>query len=376
MGVKINGLNFTVVKGNELAGQLGLKDGQQIVGRLLGTSQNEALLQLAGKTIPARMEGTQLAAGTMALFRVSLAANGTVKLKVVAELNGAETVAKFRELTADPRLLPAVCAALQEYGLPVSMENIAKVLENRSVFENILSQPLAPQGLAFLLKQQLPLTMRTILLAWLYQDRDLRNYLWNTLRNSPVVKTNPALLPKVIDLSDVPAGAVQPEVIVNQTPEEAAPGTLGPQSPETLSEGEALQLKTLLEQSANLERLVNASSADGTEVTIPLLVKGNSDSVEEYRVQWREKLSDAAQPERETLIRLAIPTENLGEIHLAMLVSATRFRIGFKVESGMIRDYFLQYLPDLQRALGIQAQIAVSLQDPANNSDSRFDLWM
>lgn len=372
--MKINGLNFTVVKGNELVGQLSLKDGQQIVGRLLDSSQQEALLQLAGKTIPVRMEGTQLAAGTIALFRVSLPANGTVELKVLAELNGGETVAKFRELTADPRLLSAVYAALQEYGLPVSTENIATILANRSVFDNLLLQPLEPQVLAFLLKQQLPLTKGNILLAWLYRDRELRNYLWNTLRNSPVVKANPALLPKVIDLPDVPAGAVHPEVVVNQTQEQAVLGTVGPQPSETLSEGEVFRLKTLLEQSANLERLVNAGSADGMEVTIPFLVKTNVDSIAEYRVQWREKAT--AQPERETLIRLAIPTDNMGEIHLAMLVSATRIRIGFKVESGMVRDYLLQYLPDLQTALGIRAQIAVSLKDPANNNDSRFELWM
>ncbi|HYH05274.1 MAG TPA: hypothetical protein VEC37_19450 [Bacillota bacterium] len=374
--MEINGLNLTVVKGNELVGQLGLKDGQQIVGRLLSTSQHEALLQLAGKTIQTRLEGTQLAVGTLALFRVSLTESGTVELKVLTQLNGAEAAAKLAEQTADPRFQSAVYAALQEYGLAVSTENIALVLKNSSVFGDKWQQSLNPRVFAFLLKQKLPLTAGTVLLTWLYQDRDLRNYLWNSLHNSSVMQRNPTLLPKVIDLPDIRTGAAQPEFPVTQNMEGAVPAAPGPKLPESLSEREALQLKTLLEQSANLELTVNPRPTDGTEVILPLLVNLSANLVEEYRIRWREKGSNAAQPEREEWLRLTIPTENLGEINLAMLVSASRIRVGIKVESGTVKEYLLQHLPDLQTVLGAQAQISVLLNDSANKTDSRFDLWM
>ncbi|HEY8464271.1 MAG TPA: hypothetical protein VIM29_09675 [Bacillota bacterium] len=347
-----------ILKTGVWGGNLILQDGQRIIGKIIGSAPDGVLLQLAGKTVPARLEGTSLKTGTLVLLRVALAETGRVEFKVLARWTGLQ-------------LPPLITSAFYKAGLTVPPATINAVWEDLQNFIGKYQLCPPPQIWVFLFQQQLPFTTQTFLLSWLYQDRELRSYLWNKLYNSTVVKDNPELFPKVI----VPANSSpSAAALTGKRLENDFPGSELPSDSFNITE--AKQLIALLKQSVNLNQAGTAATAAGTELVVPFLVATAANHIEEYSLHWREKAASTGHPEPETQLRLLVPTENLGVVDMTMLISKNKVRIGFKVTSQVVRDYLSEHLGELQAILGDNTRITVSVSAVANQIESRFDLWV
>jgi hypothetical protein len=401
---------------HDFAGQLGLKDGQKIIGRIVGSGQGEVLLQLAGKTVVAKLEGEPVPQGSLLLLGVSLPQGDRIELKVMENLSqpaGGGTDIRLPDSAGDPQFRALISAALKEFGLNDSASNIEKVVSVIKEFESQYQLLLAPKVFTFLLGKNWPVTPGTVLFSWLYQDEELRGVLWNLLNRSLWVRDNPALLSKVFDLGEeapaFPTPDVNPaselsgpdELVTVQTGKEGGSGGTSPTVPsetgvlqpsQVLSEGQELQnpenkseyslaeiekFKTVLEQSLRLEQAGNEKNQiNGGETIIPFLVRTPKNTLREYIVKWNEKSSHTDGGEKEESVRVVIPTENMGDITLQMLLSSKGVRIGLKVMSAPVKNYITRHLSDLRTTVGPEARIAVSTVATKSETESRMDLWM
>jgi hypothetical protein len=386
--VKIDGFTPSHFDINDFAGQLGLKDGQKIIGRLVESGPGEVLLQLAGKIVAAKLEGEPIPRGALVLLGVSIQQGDRIELKVVENLTqpfeGSEDP-RLPVSAGDPRFRTLISAALKEFGLNDSAQNIEKLINVIKEFESQYQQLLAPKVFTFLLGKNWPVTPGTVLFSWLYQDRNLRNLLWNLLDRSFWVRNNPALQPRVLDLGAEPPGpGVNPESelfgpdepIMEQTSPEVrelpTPGSKITYSPEEIG-----KLKTVLEKSLLLAKAGNGQDQPaGAESLVPLLVRTPERTLREYVVSWKEKSNQTEGGAKEEAVRLVIPTENMGNVTLQMLVSSKRVRIGLKVMSNPVKDHITRNLSDLRTTVGPEAQIAVSIVATKSDIESRMDLWM
>jgi hypothetical protein len=386
--VKLDGLTPSHFDINDFTGQLGLKDGQKIIGRIVGSGPGEVLLQLAGKIVAAKLEGEPVPQGALVLLGVSLPQGDRIELKVIENLaQPAEGRGDPRlpVSAGDPRFRALISAALKEFGLNDSAQNIEKLVSVIKAFESQYQQLPDPKVFTFLLGKNWPVTPGTVLFSWLYQDRNLRSILWNLLDRSPWLRSNPLLQPRVLDLGAEPPGpGVNPESelfgpdepIMEQTSPEVrelpTPGSKTTYSPEEIG-----KLKTVLEKSLLLAKAENGQDRPaGAEALVPFLVRTPERTLREYVVRWKEKSNQTEGGAKEEAVRLVIPTENMGNITLQMLVSPKRVRIGLKVMSGPVKDHITRNLSDLRTTVGPEAQIAVSIVAAKSDTESRMDLWM
>jgi hypothetical protein len=461
--LKIDGLTPSCFNNHDLAGQLGLKDGQKIIGRIIGFEQGEVLLQLAGKTIAAKLEGEPAPQGSLVLFGVSILQAERIELKVIGNLSQPDESGENTQAPAsadDPRIKSLISAALKEFGLTDSPQNIEKIFSSLKAFESKYQQLLDPKVFSFLMEKNLPVTPGTVLFSWLYQDKELRNVLWNLLNRSPWVRDNPALLPKIVDLKGefpvfqgpgfnpesellspdepitvqtgkevgsgsesptVPSGSGQTETKDSSKSSASSPPSPNPAIPgqaklqpepllplkthpqdafktgilrpsQVSSEGQELQnpgnksdyglaeiekFKTVLEQSLRLEQAGNEKNQiNGGETIIPFLVRTPENTLREYIVKWNEKSSHTDRGEKLESVRVIIPTENMGDITLQMLVSSKKVRIGLKVTSDPVKNHITQNLGELKAAVGHAAQIAVTTVVTKSGTEGGMDLWM
>jgi hypothetical protein len=470
--VKIDGLPPSSFNINDFAGQLGLKDGQKIIGRIVRSGPEEVWLQLAGKTVVAKLEGAPLSQGTLVLLGVSLTRGDRIELKVMENLappaaGGADTGLSDSSGAAQIRSL--IAAVLKESGLGDSAQNLERVAGDIKAVVSQYQQILDPKVFTFLLGKNWPVTPGTVLFSWLYQDQELREMLWNLLDRSPWVRNDPALLPKVLDLgakefSDASKSGVNPDEPIMQpgssgfsdasepgvnpdepimqpgssgfsdasksgvNPDESImqpgssgfldasksgvnpdepimqPGSSGfldasepgvkpdesimqpgsselrePQTSDktTYSPAEIGKLRAALEQSLRLEKADHQQDRlDGAEALVPFLVRTPEQKLREYIVKWKEKSRQTGGGAKEEAVRLVIPTENMGNITVQMLVSSKMVRIGLKVMSDSVRNYITRHLSDLKRTVGPEARIAVSTVATKSETESRMDLWM
>ncbi|MGE5581118.1 MAG: hypothetical protein ACM3X9_01120 [Bacillota bacterium] len=185
--MKITGAGgFSVANPLQLLNEINLKEGQKVVGRIIGLSTDEALLEIAGRPLQAKIEGNPPPAGTTQTFLVATDEQGRVVLKVTP--NSAEaTAGSARDGNAAPEqslLSKTIVSFLVKDNLPPTPENVAKVLRYMQEFEAKYRQSLNPKVFTFLMAQKWPVTPATILASWIYQDRETRDQLWTMLQNS------------------------------------------------------------------------------------------------------------------------------------------------------------------------------------------------
>jgi hypothetical protein len=381
--VKLDGLLPSSFNINDFAGRLGLKDGQKIIGRIVRTGSGEVLLQLAGKTVAAKLEGEPVPLGSLILLGVSLSRGDRIELKVMENLSqsAAERAdAGWPDSAGVSQIRALIAVALKESGLNDSAPNIEKVANLLKAFESRYQQLPAPRVFTFLLGKNWPVTPGTLLLSWLYHDRELRETLWNFMDRSPWVRHNPALLPKILDLGTELSDWAEPGVDPDEPimPPNATQGR-EPQTPDKTRyrPAEIGKLKAVLEQSLRLEKAGNGRNRlDGAEAPVPFLVRTPEKKLREYIVKWQEKSRETGRGAPEEVVRLVIPTENMGNITLQMLLSSKKTRIGLKVMSDPVQNYITRHLSDLRKAVGPEAQIAVSIAATQSDTESRMDVWM
>jgi hypothetical protein len=389
--VKIDRLTPSHFNINDFAGQLGLKDGQKIIGRIVESGPGEVLLQLAGKIVAAKLEGEPVPQGALVLLGVSLPQEDRIELKVIENLaqpaEGREDL-RLPVSAGDPRFRTLISAALKEFGLNDSAQNIEKLVNVIKAFESQYQQLPDPKVFTFLLGKNWPVTPGMVLFSWLYQDRNLRKILWNLLDRSPWIRSNPLLQPRVLDLgAEAPVFSgtgVNPESELfgpdEPIMEQASPDVRELQTPgskTTYSPEEIGKLKTVLEKSLLLAKAGNGQDRPtGAETLVPFLVRTPERTLREYVVRWKEKSNQTEGGAKEEAVRLVIPTENMGEVALRMLVSSKKVRIGLKVMSGPVKDHITRNLSDLRTTVGPEAQIAVSIVATKSDNESRMDLWM
>ncbi|HEX3043679.1 MAG TPA: hypothetical protein VHY08_02915, partial [Bacillota bacterium] len=187
--MRIDDLNlFNLTKSQLVIDELNLKEGQTIIGRIISMSGENALLDLAGRPLQAKVEGNPpLSLGTTATFKVATDPEGRIVLRLstnVTENNETNFQNINPKAAPDPALQKTIISALKQAGLPVTPETTAKVFMQMTDFQAKYQQPVSPQVFTFIMAQKWPVTPGTILLALTHQDPKLRDLLWNTLQKS------------------------------------------------------------------------------------------------------------------------------------------------------------------------------------------------
>jgi hypothetical protein len=196
--VRINGSNF-ISAGNVVSvDELNLRDGQKIIGRVISASTDEALLEMAGRCLRAKVEDApEVQSGAVLKFLVKRDPEGRVLLKALANDQEANNSGKTGNMV-DPNLQKAIAMALTEEGLPVTqgkIDNFAQMLQS---FQAKYQQALPPKVLAFINAQNWQVNPETIITAWLFQDDELRDLLWNLLDRTNTGQSDSSLLTRMI----------------------------------------------------------------------------------------------------------------------------------------------------------------------------------
>jgi len=196
--VKINGSNFIAASKVVSVDELNLRDGQKIIGRVISTSTDEALLEMAGRNLRAKVEDApEVQSGAVLKFVVKHDPEGRVILKVLANDQGANNSGKVNNM-GEPNLQKAISMALTEEGLPVTQANIDKFAQLIQSFQVKYQQALPPKVLAFINAQNWQVNPETIMTAWLFQDDELRDFLWNLLERTKTGQSDSSLLTRLI----------------------------------------------------------------------------------------------------------------------------------------------------------------------------------
>ncbi|MGE5605309.1 MAG: flagellar hook-length control protein FliK [Bacteroidota bacterium] len=183
--MKIDGFNpFST--GNTLPVEtLSLRDGQKIIGKVISASADEALLEMAGHSFHAKIEGNpDLESGTVLKFLVNHDQQGRVLLRIISNNQPANIPNDLDTLGKQAIAQKAIITALTKEGLPVNQENIQNFVQLLQSFESKYQQILPPQVLALIIAHKWQVNPETIITSWIYQDAEIRDLLWNLLRQS------------------------------------------------------------------------------------------------------------------------------------------------------------------------------------------------
>ncbi len=189
--MKIDGLKSFFGNTTQIFSELNLREGQVIVGKILSLSANEALLEIAGRQLQAKVEGNPPSIpDSTAAFRVGKDEQGRTLLRFVADVsdNNDTTNNYVKGINSngpmDAVVLKAIRASLQKAGVAPSPENIEKIFRAVQDFQLKYQQPVNPQIFSFIVAQKWPVTPGTILASLVLQDKDARGVLWNMLQKS------------------------------------------------------------------------------------------------------------------------------------------------------------------------------------------------
>jgi hypothetical protein len=391
--LKIDGPNPAgIVKTQASLGELCLKDGQNIVGRIISVGVDEVLLQLVGKTISAQLEGKPLLPGTVALFGVTLAESGKVELKVLTNLTQPVTNEAVETPTlSEAGIKTAIATACRQSGQEGAPVQVGDIYRDMGLFAVKYGPTPPPEVFVWLRGQHWPITPGTILVAWLYRDQGLRNLIWTRLRWIAQLRQQPELLPPVLDRDQIQLPpetaqsgelmATSTEVVDGQSYNSAMSSDRQALTDPLLYSGATAedksvweQLQPLLVKSLNLEQ-TTANPTQPAVTVVPLLIQTAAALVTELHLKWSAKPKRGADPECEELIRMVIPTEKMGDILLTVLLRTKKTQINFKVASPAIQEYLTQNLAELQSLMDEHTYIAVGVT-PVNAGEAKVDLWM
>ncbi len=468
--MKINGFNFFPTGNMASVDELNLRDGQKIIGKVISSSMDEALLELAGHGLRAKIEGApEVQPGAVLKFEVKHDPEGRVVLKVLSNVQEENKTANV-ETIGNPNLLKAISMALTKEGLPVTQANIDKFVQLLQNFQAKYQQSLPPQVLAFITSQKWQVNPETIMTSWLFQDTELRDLLWNLLRKTGTEQSDTGILARLIlkmsakpeelqtkletlvkqletlvryvnenkstaGKSQIPADGLfrQPlvtsdskldpilrqilakniqndplrqfnsdgnsDTIFKSLTHHTKDQSTGPSDfnktpiinelkqliskltesiePNTFRE----KIEMLLDRNLALNKAVlQENSINGNYNLIPILVNDPQNILHEILIKWQEEPSEHKDGRVEQVLRMNIPTENLGEIHLMLRSGSGGTQINFKVENDSVRKYILRNLDDLKKSVTSQdVSIKVGIVPKENNFDSNFqgvDLWI
>lgn len=196
--MRINGPNFFTTGNMISVDELNLRDGQKIVGRVISASTDEALLEMAGRSLRAKIEGApEIQPGAVLKFMVKRDSEGRVLLKVLGNEPDVNHSGKV-ENGVEPNLQKAISYVLTKEGLPANQGNIDNYLQLIQSFQSKYQQSLPPQVLAFISAQNWQVNPETIITSWLFQDGELRDLLWNLLRRINSEQSGSGLLSRLI----------------------------------------------------------------------------------------------------------------------------------------------------------------------------------
>jgi hypothetical protein len=437
----------------QVLNELNLREGQKVIGKIISLSTDEALLEIAGRPLQAKVEGNPPPPGSVQMFQVKVDEQGRTILKVVSgnQETNENGLNNNVNLPSKATLQNMITSALVKEGLPPTQENVDQVFRVLQEFQAKYQQLLKPQIVAFVLAQKWPVTPGTLLTAWVFQDRGLRDSLWNTLKDSlPEGEEAEALAKLFQDINpDLPgieeklknllglklrdifekladpnrpakpetqgmpgkeAGEVkQPAPEKNQIvkPEEQRadentklPGELRkaltqvkPETqpsvaaerktavtPERLGIAAREKIETVLEQNLVVSRSIfKENSPNGNSNLIPLLVRDSQDMLHECQIKWKEEKNSRNDGTIDQIIYLTIPTENMGDIKMAVRSGKANTQISFKVISEEVKRYLQQHAIELKESVkSNNVNIAVSLGNSHELSPdiAGVDIWM
>lgn len=505
--LRIDGPNIFPALNNQLQllNELNLKEGQKIIGKIINLFNNDAMLEIAGRPLQAKIEGTlldgnPLLVGTTQTFLVNTDDQSRIVLKIISNTPenteivnnstgstndttpfvGKSAVPGFNNASLDQQQ-KVVAAALNKEGLSPTNENVSKVMRYLQDFQIKYKQPLDPQVVTFIMSKKWPVTPGTILASLVFQDQGVRNLLLNTFQNalpdkaatsvftkyllnmnseSPEIQEKlqnsvdfkmQDLLEKLSDLMQQAKTNPQPKTnptqlseksfIINEiktllqssgknlTAEDPKPkskeqtptipektqflgnaGLNGKQQlplttkipsinqakletiamktksdpeltdSEEKSVGLPVKVQTVLDQNIALNKaILKETAVNGSSNLIPLLVNDSQTNIRECMIKWQEEKNETNNGKADQVVYMNIPTENMGDIHLALRVGANGTKINFRVFSEEIRKYLLQHTNELKQSLPQDNPIiAVNLneKDLSNTEIYGVDIWM
>jgi len=367
------------------------KDGQRIVAKIIRATAAEVLLNMGGETVRAKVDGKPPEAGSVFVFRVRVADGQRIELKPLANLSEGRALEGF---FPKDHVLAHV---LKEQGLSADKENLVAL--NRLLSELQLKLPLTPElkVAAFMLARGLPPSLGGYLLAWLHQDKRLRENLWNQLNAMGLLDKSAALNPEGDpdtltgalwrlwkNSADVRErnGFAKAAMVFRENGQAAA--HVQPETEVTREasgderKGRWKTLADLLSHPATWsEKRAAGDEASAVHYgAFPFLVRMAGDKIRECVVHWEEKQRNAGTV-REQTVHVLIPTEHLGEIALAATLSPYRPpHIRFQVETEEIRQFFVEQMADLRKVIGTQAKIEVETVTTSAALPEAVDVWM
>lgn len=417
--MKIDGLSNFLTNTLQTISELNLKEGQIVMGKIVSLAMDEAVLEIAGRTLQAKVEGNPPAAtGQVTTFQVSKDELGRVLLKFIANVNDTGgMISQEKALNAaapDAASLKNIQAALRKEGAAPTPENIAKIWRSLQDFQVKYQQPLNPQVLAFIVAKKWPISPGTILASMVFQDKEVRDCLWNQLQKSLPEKEFEAFIskyalvpqsgPEVLagkmaafrevkslqDLlgqlfklntgADTPtsrsaAETIRPEARqggliskedlimttrgrVNESPDMLDKSnviveakTLGMAG--KLGRAEQQKIVAVLEQHITLSKSVPANEpASSPNYSIPFLINDPKNGLREFLVKWRQESNHTQNVSSGQLIFISIPTANMGDINLSLRVTDTSTGVNLKVSTHEIRQYLLNHIAELKETIG------------------------
>jgi hypothetical protein len=384
----------------ELLNELNLKEGQRIIGRIVSLNNDEAVLDLAGRSIHAKVEGFLPPIGTTQTFSVALDEQGRTILRV--QLNPQENNSGNDNLKASPAventaLQKSIINALNQEGLPATNENIQKITQYIQDFQAKYQQSISAKVFTFIMARKWPVDPATILTSLVFQEPEARDQLWEKLRKTLTEQNTNQTLLSQLNLkkqSNVPEIAAKLKLLTGlnianakrsiaaadfktQADIAAKKEPSGADSSDDKTQRE--KIESILEQNIAVNKsILKETTVSGHFNVIPLLVIDTQSNIRECMVQWKEEKSGANNINSIQTLYMTIPTDNLGDIDLVLRSDSKGTRINLQVNSDAIRRYLTENASELKTMIaGDNTTISIDLKDKIENlAAPGVDLWM
>ncbi len=397
--MKLSGPNlFSTVGQVRQFNELNLKNGQNVVGKIISLDQNEAILELAGHTIQAKIECEPPVIGANQNFSVSYDAEGRLILKLIKNspvlTAGNQTNNKNIDSlkafgnSGNISLQKQIAFALMKDNLPVTPENVTKIARSMQEFQSRYQQPVEPEVFSFMIAQKWPVTSGTVLAAWINQEPEVRDLLRKKLQETSL-KEDRALLESILKLSSNVSEitkklklASELRILNTKGQKNSAPGEQISSMSGSNSEIPK-KLQWLLEKNVDIQKelLKELPIYDSTNL-VPLLIMDSGSNIHECFMEWKKEKGNNSQnnTNNDQSIHVAIPTENMGIINLELKISSNNgLQINLGVVSEDIRQYLRVHVPEMKSAISKEnVMISVNVSDEEKPYSKAYgvDLWM
>lgn len=380
----------------QLLNELNLKEGQKVVGRISSLNDDGAVLELAGRSIQAKIEGDLPPTGTSQTFVVRIDQQGRIILKVRQNLKTTDSERlKANKVIEDVTGQKTIIAALIKDGLPPSSDNVVKVTRYLQDFQMKYQQPIDAKVFTFIMAQKWPVTPAMILTSVVYQEPEVRDQLWNKLQKILMKQDAGETFPSQLNLkmqSSVPEiiyklKSLAGENILETAMEPAITGS----NHQTQTKGirklltedntkQEKEIESILEHNIAINKAILKETAiGGLYNLIPLLISDSQSGIHECMVRWKVEKGSDNSVDSDQIVYMTIPTNNLGDIDMILRSGPGGTRINLRVNDEAVRKYLLKNTSAMKAALAEDnAKISINLKEneALNLKTSGVDLWM